>query len=362
MGIKVGIIGATGYVGEELIRILCRHPGAEIAAVVSKDGVGLPLSGVYPHLRENIDLEILGLEQIPDLISGSDLIFLALPHGFSAPVAKIALAAGKRVIDMAADFRLPDAALYEAWYQAPHEAPDLLGEAVYGLPELFRVAIPGARLVANPGCYPTGALLALAPLMQPGLVERESLIVDSKSGVSGAGRTPALGSLFSECNENVRAYNVATHRHTPEISHYASVLAGSRVDVVFAPHLVPMTRGILSTVYARLLRPMDTSSVRQVYRDFYAGEPFVFLTGEDEWPQTKWVQGSNRCYIGLIVPGAHPGAAGHGPGAGAGGRLLIVVSVIDNLVKGAAGQAVQNMNLMYGLPETTGLEQPGLYP
>ncbi len=359
MGIKVGIVGTTGYVGEELVRILCRHPEAEVALAASKDFVGLPLSMVFPHLREHADLEILDLEQVPDLVSGSDLIFVALPHGFSASVVEIALAAGKRVIDMAADFRLPDAGLYEEWYQMPHEAPDLLKEAVYGLPELFRASIAKARLVANPGCYPTSALLALAPLMKHRLVELDALIVDSKSGVSGAGRTPALNSQFSECNENVRAYNVATHRHTPEISHYASVLAGSRVDVVFTPHLIPMTRGILSTVYAKLLQPVDTASVRQVYRDFYAGEPFVSLTDEEEWPQTKWVQGSNRCCLGLggYAPGGHPGARG-----GAGARQLIVVSVIDNLVKGAAGQAVQNMNLMFDLPETTGLEQPGLYP
>ncbi|MGD0622465.1 MAG: N-acetyl-gamma-glutamyl-phosphate reductase [Thermacetogeniaceae bacterium] len=347
MGIKVGIIGATGYVGEELVRILCRHPQVTGMTVASKDAPGQPLSRVYPHLAGFADMEILDMDRAPELISGSDLVFSALPHGLSAPVAREALAAGKRVIDMAADFRLPDQALYEQWYQAAHEAPDLLGEAVYGLPELFRSAVSAARLVANPGCFPTSALLALAPLMKHGLVEQDSLIVDSKSGVSGAGRTLALGSHYSECNDNVRAYSVAAHRHTPEISHYASVLAGSRVEVVFTPHLVPMTRGILSTVYAGLLRPMDAASLRQVYRDFYSGEEFIQLLGEGEWPETKWVQGTNRCCLGLTV---------------AGRKRLIVVSVIDNLVKGAAGQAVQNMNLMFDLPEGMGLNYPGLYP
>ena len=347
MGIKVGIIGATGYVGEELVRILCRHPQVTGIAVAAVDAPGQPLSRVYPHLAGFADMEILGADQVPDLIAGSDLVFSALPHGLSAPVARQALAAGRRVIDMAADFRLPDQALYEQWYQAAHEAPDLLGEAVYGLPELFRSAVVGARLIANPGCYPTSALLALAPLMKQGLVEQDSLIVDSKSGVSGAGRTLALGSHYSECNDNVRAYAVTAHRHTPEISYYASVLAGSKVEVVFTPHLIPMTRGILSTVYAELLQTLDAASLRQIYRDFYAGEQFIQIMGEGGWPETKWVQGTNRCCLGLAV---------------AGQKRLIVVSVIDNLVKGAAGQAVQNMNLMFGLPESIGLDYPGLYP
>jgi N-acetyl-gamma-glutamyl-phosphate reductase len=347
MGIKVGIVGATGYVGEELVRILCRHPQVTGITVAAKDAPGQRLSQVYPHLAGFADMEILDMDQVPELISGSDLVFSALPHGLSAPVVRQTLAAGRRVIDMAADFRLPDQALYEQWYQAAHQAPDLLKEAVYGLPELFRSAVESARLVANPGCYPTSALLALAPLMKHGLVKQDSVIVDSKSGVSGAGRTLALGSHYCECNDNVRAYSVTTHRHTPEISHYASVLAGSRVDVVFTPHLIPMTRGILSTVYAELLRPLDAASLHQVYQDFYYGEEFIQLLAAGGWPETKWVQGTNRCCLGLTV---------------AGQKRLIVVSAIDNLVKGASGQAVQNMNLMFGIPEGTGLDYPGLYP
>jgi N-acetyl-gamma-glutamyl-phosphate reductase len=347
MGIKIGIVGATGYVGEELVRILCRHPQVTEITVAAKDALGQRLSQVYPHLSGFADMEILDTDQVPELISSSDLVFSAMPHGLSAPVVRQTLAAGRRVIDMAADFRLPDQALYEQWYQVAHEAPDLLGEAVYGLPELFRPAVEAARLVANPGCYPTSALIALAPLMKHGLVNQNSVIVDSKSGVSGAGRTLALGSHYCECNDNVRAYAVGSHRHTPEISHYASVLAGSKVDVLFTPHLIPMTRGILSTIYAELLRPLDAASLRQVYQDFYGGEAFIQLLATGLWPETKWVQGTNRCCLGLTVVGQ---------------KRLIVVSAIDNLVKGAAGQAVQNMNLMFGIPEGCGLDYPGLYP
>ncbi len=346
MGIQVGIVGVTGYVGEELVRILCKHPHVTSIKAAARDFPGSTIDQVFPHLRGYVELEIKDLDQVPELISTSDLIFLALPHGLSAPFVKEALGKGKRVIDLAADFRLPEAGLYEKWYQTPHEAPDLLKEAVYGLPELFRSAVSAARLVANPGCYPTSALLALAPLLKHGLIDLQSIIVDSKSGVSGAGRTLALTSHFSECNENVRAYSVGSHRHTPEIAYYASVLAGGRVEVTFTPHLIPMTRGILSTVYANLLRPFDSTSLRRIFREFYAGEAFVEFAEDGEWPQTNWVRGTNRCCLGLTVNR---------------GRGVIVVSVIDNLVKGAAGQAVQNMNLMYGFPETAGLSVPGLY-
>lgn len=347
MRIKVGVVGATGYVGEELIRILSRHPEVEELVAVSRDFPGSPIDRVFPHLRGYTNLKIMGLDEIPTLIDDIDLVFIALPHGLSAPIAQRALGRGKRVIDLAADFRLPDVALYEAWYQMPHGAPELVGKAVYGLPELFRSAIFRARLVANPGCYPTSALLALAPLLKHGLVAQTPLIVDAKSGVSGAGRTLALGSHFCECNESVRAYSVASHRHTPEIAYYASVLAGSKVEVTFAPHLIPMTRGILSTVYANLLQPLEAASLRQIFREFYAGESFVQITEEGEWPRTKWVQGTNQCFLGLTVNGE---------------KQVIVVSVIDNLVKGAAGQAVQNMNLMFGFSETAGLAVPGFYP
>ncbi len=346
MTLNVGIVGATGYVGEELVRILCRHPQVKEITAASRDFTGCTLDQVFPHLRGYAEPEILGLDRLPELIDRSDVVFLALPHGVSAPVARDVLRQGKKVIDIAADFRLPDAALYEEWYKAPHGAPELLAEAVYGLPELFRSKISGARLVANPGCYPTSALLALAPLLKKGLVDGSTLIIDSKSGVSGSGRALALGSLFSECSGNMKAYGVGTHRHTPEIATYAGILAEKSVDVIFTPHLIPVTRGILSTVYARLKDSMDASTLRQVYEDFYAGEEFVQVARDGEMPETKWVLGTNRCFLGAAV---NQGRA-------------IIVSVIDNLVKGAAGQAVQNMNILFGLPETTGLEHPGLYP
>lgn len=346
MCLNVGIIGATGYVGEELVRILCRHPEVTEIITASRDFAGLTLDKVYPHLRGYSDLEILDMDRVPELTDRSDVVFLALPHGISAPAARIVLERGKKVIDMAADFRLPELDLYEKWYKAQHGAPELLAEAVYGLPELFRQQIRGAELVANPGCYPTSALLALAPLLRNGLADLSSLIVDSKSGVSGAGRALALGSHFSECSENTKAYAVGAHRHTPEIAHYAGVLAGNTVDLVFTPHLIPMTRGILSTVYADLNSSLDSTGLHQIYEDFYAEEEFVEIAPEGEMPETKWVRGTNRCFLGITVNG----------------KKGIIVSVIDNLVKGAAGQAVQNMNLLFGFAENSGLEQPGIYP
>ncbi|HAA88973.1 MAG: N-acetyl-gamma-glutamyl-phosphate reductase [Thermoanaerobacterales bacterium 50_218] len=347
MGIKVGIVGATGYVGEELIRILCQHPEVEEIFAVSRDFPGTPIDRVFPHLRGYVHLEILDFEAAPTLAEKTDVVFFALPHGISSSLVPKIFNKGKKVIDLAADFRVPDLAIYEKWYQVPHGAPDLLPEAVYGLPELFRSSIPAARLIANPGCYPTGALLALAPLLKHGLIRPDSVIIDSKSGVSGAGRSLNLGTHYPECNENVRAYSVAAHRHMSEISYYASRLAGREVGLTFVPHLIPMTRGILSTVYAELARPLDAASVRQIFKEFYEGEVFIHITEEGEWPQTKWVQGTNQCFLGVTVSNK---------------KQVIVVSVIDNLVKGAAGQAVQNMNLLFGFPETAGLATPGLYP
>ena len=346
MGLNVGIIGATGYVGEELVRLLCKHPEVTEIITASRDYAGMTLDQVYPHLRGYADLEILDMDRVPELTDRSDVVFLALPHGVSAPAARTVLERGKKVIDIAADFRLPELELYEKWYKGQHGAPELLAEAVYGLPELFREEIREAKLVANPGCYPTSALLALAPLLRNSLVDLSSLIVDSKSGVSGAGRALALGSLFSECSENTKAYGVGTHRHTPEIAYYAGVLAGNTVDLVFTPHLIPMTRGILSTVYANLNSSQDSAGLRQIYDNFYAEEEFVEIAPLGEMPETKWVRGTNRCFLGVAVNG----------------KKAIIVSVIDNLVKGAAGQAVQNMNLLFGLAENSGLQQPGMHP
>jgi len=346
MALKVGIVGVTGYVGEELVRILCHHPEVSEITAASKEFAGTALDRVYPYLRGHAAIEIMGMEKLGELIDRSDVVFLALPHRVSAPIAQQVIEKGKKVIDLAADFRLPDQKVYEEWYQAEHGAPALLKEAVYGIPELFREQIKGKRLVANPGCYPTSALLALAPLLKNRLVDRSSVIIDSKSGVSGAGRSLKLGSLFAECNENMKAYGVGTHRHTPEIAHYAGVLAGEAVDIIFTPHLMPVSRGIISTVYAKLNSSLDSCSLRQIYQDFYATEEFVQVALEGEMPETKWVVGTNRCFLGVVVNG----------------KMAVVVSVIDNLVKGAAGQAVQNMNLLFELPENTGLQQLGLYP
>lgn len=346
MALRVGIVGVTGYVGEELVRILCHHSEVSEITAASRDFSGTTIDRVYPHLRGYAENEILGMEQLGELIDRSDVVFLALPHRVSAPVAREVIEKGKKVIDLAADFRLPEQKVYEEWYQAPHGAPELLKEAVYGLPELFRKDIVGKRLVANPGCYPTSALLALAPLLKNELVDTSSVIIDSKSGVSGAGRSAVMSSLFTECNENMKAYGLGTHRHTPEIACYAGVLAGEEVDVIFTPHLIPLNRGILSTVYAKISRPLDSCSLRNIYQEFYAGEEFIQIALDGEMPQTKWVTGTNRCFLGAVVNR----------------DMAVVVSVIDNLVKGAAGQAVQNMNLLFNLPENTGLKRPGLYP
>lgn len=346
MALRVGIVGVTGYVGEELVRILCHHSEVSEITAASRDFSGTTIDRVYPHLRGYAENEILGMEQLGELIDRSDVVFLALPHRVSAPVAREVIEKGKKVIDLAADFRLPEQKVYEEWYQAPHGAPELLKEAVYGLPELFRKDIVGKRLVANPGCYPTSALLALAPLLKNELVDTSSVIIDSKSGVSGAGRSAVMSSLFTECNENMKAYGLGTHRHTPEIACYAGVLAGEEVDVIFTPHLIPLNRGILSTVYAKISRPLDSCSLRNIYQEFYAGEEFIRVALDGEMPETKWVTGTNRCFLGAVVNR----------------DMAVVVSVIDNLVKGAAGQAVQNMNLLFNLPENTGLKRPGLYP
>lgn len=340
MTIRVGIAGATGYTGVELIRLLGLHPEAEVVVAGTESYQGQRLAEVYPHLGGRADL--VGQEATPEALAACDVVFTSLPHGLTMALAPAVLAAGRRLIDLGADFRLRDVAVYEQWYKKPHTAPALLAEAVYGLPELYREQIRGARLVGNPGCYPTACALAAAPLLKAGVVETTGIIFDAKSGVSGAGRGVSLGVHFSEVNENFKAYNIAgTHRHTPEIEQTLSDLAGEPVLVSFTPHLVPMTRGILATGYFTLKEHRTTEQLADLFREFYAGEPFVRVRPAGDLPTTKQVWGSNYCDIGLRVDPRT-------------GRVL-VVSVIDNLVKGAAGQAIQNMNLLFGLPETTGL-------
>ncbi|MBY6277083.1 N-acetyl-gamma-glutamyl-phosphate reductase [Symbiobacterium thermophilum] len=348
MTIRVGIAGATGYTGVELVRLLAQHPEAEVVVAGTESYQGQHLAAVYPHLRERVDL--VGREASPEALAGCDVVFTSLPHGLTMALAPAVLAAGGRLIDLGADFRLRDVTAYEQWYRKTHTTPDLMEEAVYGLPELYRERIRGARLVGNPGCYPTACALAAAPLLQAGVVETEGIIFDAKSGVSGAGRGVNLGVHFSEVNENFKAYNIAgTHRHTPEIEQTLSDLAGRPVVVSFTPHLVPMTRGILATGYFTLKAERTTEQLVDLFREFYAGEPFVRVRPAGELPTTKQVWGSNYCDIGLQVDPRT--------------RRVLVISVIDNLVKGAAGQAIQNMNLLFGLPETTGLLNAGpVYP
>jgi len=345
--IRVGIIGATGYTGAELVRILSRHPEVELVALTTKSYAGKPYWEVYPHLYKYN--RMTGEEMdLPYLLKACDAIFIALPHGHAMPVALEAAGSGVKVIDLGADFRLADYRVYEQWYKVEHVARELLPEAVYGLPELHREKIKDAWLVANPGCYPTCAILALAPLLEKKLIDPGTVIIDSKSGVSGAGRGLSLGSHFSEVNENFKAYNVAAHRHTPEIEQELGKILGEEIRVSFTPHLLPVTRGILSTVYARLNNPVEQDELLELYNDFYREEPFVRVMPRGMLPQIKWVAGTNHCDLGLVTD----------PRTG----RVIIVSAIDNVVKGASGQAVQNMNLLFGLPEDTALAGPGLYP
>ena len=344
--IKVGLVGASGYTGAELARILCNHPQVELTVATSRQYAGKPLSDVFPHLRGKVDLVCEDVVA-GELMDRADLFFLAVPHKTAMDLVPSFLEAGKKVVDLSADFRIHDAAVYEEWYQ-PHSATQYLEEAVYGLPELYRDKISAARLVANPGCYPTSVALGLAPLLKAGVVDPTNLIIDSKSGVSGAGRGANVGSLYCEMGEGFKAYGVGAHRHTPEIEQEISLLAGEKVVVSFTPHLLPMSRGILSTIYAKLKPGQDEASVRKLYEDFYAQESFVRLCAQGVYPATQYVRGSNCCDIGFKVDQRT-------------GRIVII-SVIDNLVKGAAGQAVQNMNLLCGFLEGEGLAQAPLFP
>jgi N-acetyl-gamma-glutamyl-phosphate reductase len=335
--VKVGIINVTGYIGMEIARLLYGHPEVELVSVTGRSAAGKRLGEFLPHLA-NIDLTI------DTELGDVDLAFIALPHKESAEAGVKALERGMKVIDVSADFRLKDAAAYEKWYDFVHPAPKLLKEAVYGLVELNRSKIKKARLIANPGCYPTGAILALAPALKEGLIEPD-IIIDSKSGVSGAGRGLSLKLHFCEADENVAAYSVEGHRHLPEIVQGLSALAPkASLNVTFVPHLIPMNRGILTTAYAKLKN--SKTDVKEAYREFYKGERFVKIV--DVPPQTKQALGTNFC---LIYPTIDVRT----------GRL-IVISCIDNLVKGGAGQAVQNMNVMFGYPEDTALKSLALYP
>lgn len=345
--INIGIVGASGYTGAELARILSNHPEAKITVATSRQYAGRPLSDIFPHLRGKADIICENLP-VDELCARADLFFTAVPHKTAMDVVPVLLAAGKKVIDLSADFRLRDLAVYEEWYQ-PHSSSHLLGEAVYGLPELYRRDIAGSRLVANPGCYPTSIILGLAPLLAAGALLPETIIADSKSGTSGAGRAAQTGTLFCEVHDGFKPYKVGrAHRHTPEIEQELSAAAGQTVKVTFTPHLLPISRGILSTVYASLAPGFTRDNIDDLYRLKYRHEPFIRLLPEDTFPATQYVRGSNFCDISYKIDPAT-------------GRI-IVMSTIDNIVKGASGQAVQNMNIMCGFAETAGLEIVPFFP
>lgn len=345
---RVAIAGASGYAGAELVRLASAHPHFTITAVTSEKSAGQSVASVFPSLKGVVDHRFESLA--PEVLAErADAIFLALPHTKSQDPVAICMKAGKFVVDLSADYRLKDAGVYERWYQTPHAHQQLLKEAVYGLPELHRRAIAQSKLVASPGCYPTAAILQLAPLFAKGLVQSDAIVIDAKSGVSGAGRSPALPYHFPEAHESLEPYKIGQHRHTPEIEQELSGLRepGGPVTVTFTPHLVPMNRGILSTAYCKLIRAMSLPELRDLYREFYKGERFVRLY-DDIVPNPRYIKGTNYCDVGVYMD------------ARAG--WVVTVAAVDNLVKGAAGQAIQAMNLMLGLPEETGLTAPGSYP
>jgi len=344
--IRVAVVGASGYTGVELLRILHGHPEVEVTCVTSERSSGKVVSEIFPSVRDYFGQTLESLEPAR-VAEKADFIFTALPHQAAMAVVPDFLNHGKKVVDLSADYRFRSPDVYASWYQE-HMNPEVLKSSVYGLPEIRRDLIAGAPLVGNPGCYPTSVILGLAPLLHNGLVDITTIIADSKSAVSGAGRGAKVDTLFCEVNEGFKAYGIAVHRHTPEIEQELSLLAGEDVTISFTPHLVPMDRGILSTIYGKLKRHQTTSHLLEMYREYYAKERFVRILPEGIYPVTKQVRGSNFCDIGLIADQRT-------------GRVVII-SVIDNLVKGASGQAVQNMNIMNGFPEGMGLEALPLFP
>ena len=341
--IKVGIVGGTGYTGVELLRLLAQHPQAQLVAITSRKETGLPVADMFPSLRGRVDLAFS--DPAVANLKACDVVFFATPNGVAMNEARALVEAGVRIIDLAADFRIRDVAEWAKWYKMEHGSPELVAEAVYGLPEVNREAIRKARVLANPGCYPTATQLGFLPVVEAGAVDIDHLIADVKSGVSGAGRKAETHILFSEASDNFSAYGVAGHRHLPEVRQGLSLAAGKPVGLTFVPHLTPMIRGIHATLYARITKDMDFQAL---YEKRYANEPFVDVLPAGRHPDTRSVRASNLCRIAVHRP--------------QGGDTLVVLSVIDNLVKGAAGQAVQNMNLMFGVEEKTGLQQLPVLP
>ena len=342
--VRVGIVGGTGYTGVELLRLLAQHEQAEVVVITSRAESGRRVDDLYPNLRGHYELSFT--EPDVKVLANCDVVFFATPHNVAMNLVPELLAAGARVVDLSADYRIRDAAVWSQWYGEPHASPDLLGTAVYGLPEVNREAIVSAQLVACPGCYPTSVQLGLIPLLSRDLVDPSALIANSASGVSGAGRQAKVDNLLSEVSDSFKAYAVGGHRHLPEIQQGLSDAAGKPVSVTFVPHLLPIIRGIHSTLYAQLTAGGE--DLQALYESWYRDEPFVDVLPAGQFPQTRTVKGANRCQISVSVP--------------QGGNTVVVMSVIDNLVKGASGQAVQNMNIMLGLPETMGLGTVGLLP
>ncbi len=345
--IKAGIVGGTGYTGIELLRLLTQHPQAELAAITSRQEAGRAVSAVYPSLRGRVAQAFSHPDKAP--LAKCDVVFFATPNGVAMGEARALVDAGVRIVDISADFRIKDVAEWERWYKMKHAAPELVAQAVYGLCEVNREKIRGARLVANPGCYPTAVQLGFMPLIEAGAVDADHLIADAKSGVSGAGRKQELNLMYSEASENFAAYGVGGHRHWPEIRQGLAQVAGREVGLVFVPHLTPMVRGIHATLYGRIAKDIDFQAL---YEKRYANEPFVDVMPAGSHPDTRSARAANVCRIAVHRPAERSGP----------GDTVVVLSVIDNLMKGASGQAVQNMNLMFGLPEAMGIDQVAVVP
>ena len=345
--IKAGIIGSTGYAGGELARLLMQREDVKVVWYGSKSYIGQKYASIYQNMFQFVEDECLE-DNIEELADQADVIFMATPQGLCASLLKEEILEKCKIIDLSADFRIKNVDVYESWYKIKHASPQFIPEAVYGLPEINREAVKRARLIANPGCYPTCSFLSIYPMVKEGLIDLSTIIIDAKSGTSGAGRGAKVDNLFCEVNENMKAYGVASHRHTPEIEEQLSYAAGSPVTISFTPHLVPMNRGILVTAYASLTENVSDDEVRAVYEKYYRDEYFVRVLNENIVPQTRFVEGSNFVDVNVKVDPRT--------------RRVIMMGAMDNLVKGAAGQAVQNMNLMFGLPENTGLKQIPMFP
>ena len=345
--VKIGIIGSTGYAGSELVRILKQHPKAEIKVLTSRSYIGKKFDEIYENFRDSCEI-VCQEGDINKIAEEVDIIFIALPHGLASKSVTKEILSKVKVIDIGADFRLKSKTVYEKWYKTEHHNEELLKDAVYGLCEWNRDKIKKTNLVANPGCYTTCSILPLAPLVKDDLIDLNSIIIDAKSGVSGAGRALNLATHYTECNESIKAYKIGTHRHTPEIEQALGILAEKEIKLNFTPHLTPMNRGILATCYAKLKSDIDYDAVKKTYNNYYKDEFFIRLTKENVFPETKWVKGSNFCDIGFKIDERT--------------NRIIVVSAIDNMVKGAAGQAVQNMNIMMGFEEDLGLKSLPIFP